>query len=500
MPIRLPSLLAASALAIPLITLAAHTSTAAASGLAAAQSTAARPWVQVSGNQLVAAGKPIQLRGVNLGNWLLQEDFLFGLHGTHSQMRAAIDTVLGKRAAIFWDEYEEQFFTDADAAWLQARGFNLLRVPFNQNRLEDPNHPGRYDKAALARIDRLIERCARHGIYVLLDLHAVTGGQSRENYADATSGEPLFWAHADLRERATRLWEFLARRYRDNPAVAGYDLINEPHTEGRTHLLTSWLRTTVARVRAIDTRHVVWLSGDEWGAGLVGLEPQLWKARQLAFQFHIYPTWTYPWAQMDRYPATVDGVRYDAAWLRQRLAGIAAFGRHHPVLLGETGFSINGNSAREALMQSALTDFLALAEQQRWSWAQWTYKDIGQMGMVSPRRDTAWQQLVRSEAAQAERHKLAGLIPVRGAAGALPQLPALIRSLADTPADVDQKVVGTKVRRALDELLSRAISRPMARMNDDELRALARSFSLANCEENNAIVAPFAAAAKRIAP
>lgn len=499
MPIRLPCLLLASALAVPLFAQVAHAGAATAS-TTAMQAATARPWVQVSGNQLVAGGKPIRLRGVNLGNWLLQEDFMFGLHGTHSQMRGAIDAVLGKRAALFWDEYEEQFFTDADAAWLQARGFNLLRVPFNQNRLEDANHPGQYDPAVLARIDRLIERCARHGIYVLLDLHAVTGGQSRENYADATSGEPLFWRHADLRERATRLWELLARRYRDNPAVAGYDLINEPHTEGRTHLLTGWLRTTIARVRAIDARHVVWLSGDEWGGGLVGLEPQLWKARQLAFQFHAYPSWTYPWARMRSHPDTVDGVRYDAAWLRQRLAAVEAFGRHHPVLLGETGFSTGGNAAREAMLQSALKDFLALAEQQGWSWAQWTYKDIGQMGMVSPRRSTAWQQLVRSDAAQRERRKLAGLIRVRGIDGTEAQLPALIASLADTPDSTDQKVVGNKVRRPLEELLSRAIVRPMATMSDDQLRALARSFSLANCDENGAIVAPFAAAASRATP
>lgn len=369
-------------------------------------------------------------------------------------------------------------------------------MPLNQRRLEDPNRPGRYDAAALARIDRLIARCARHGIYVLLDLHAVHGGQSRENYADATTGEPLFWRHADLRERATRLWETLARRYRDNPAVAGYDLINEPQTEGRPALLTDWLRTTLRRVRAIDRRHVVWLSGDEWGGGFAGLAPDLWRTPQVAFQFHMYPSWTYPWQRMDRYPATVDGVRYDADWLRQRLAAMSAFGRYHPVLLGETGMSSTGNHAREALQAAALRDLLAVAEEQGWSWAQWSYKDIGQMGMLAPRRDTPWQQLVRSAAAQQERAKLAALVPVRGAGGAEPALPGVLRSLAGPGADAEVRAVGIMVRRPLEPLLSRAIAQPMAAMSDDELRALARSFSFANCEPNAALTEIFAAAAR----
>lgn len=470
----------------------------AASLCGSAHALAAPAWISVDGAHLRAGAKALQLRGVNLGNWMVQEDFLFGLHGTHSQMRDAIGTLLGGRAPLFWEAYEEQYFQDADAAWLQARHYNLLRVPLSQNRLEDPNHPGMYDTAALARLDRLIERCARHGIWVLLDLHAVTGGQARENYADATSGEPLFWRQADLRERATRLWEALALRYRDNSSVAGYDLINEPQTEGHTPLLTQWLHTTLQRVRAIDRRHVVWLSGDEWGGGLVGLAPALWRDPQLAFQFHIYPGWTYPWSRMHAYPDSVDGVRYDAAWLRQRLAAMIAFGRYHPVLLGETGLSVQpGGAVHEAHLRAALGDLLALADAQQWSWAQWTYKDIGQMGMLAPRADQPWQQLINAPAAQAARASLAALMSVRGVAASPatpPALPALIGSLAPG-SDSDLRIVGIKVRRAMDELLSRAIAAPMATLSDEALRALAGSFSFVNCQENPAVTAPFAYAA-----
>jgi aryl-phospho-beta-D-glucosidase BglC (GH1 family) len=195
-------------------------------------------FIQARGAKLFTAGKEIQLRGTNLGNWQLQEDFLFGLYGTHTQMRSAMSTVLGKQnAEAFWDEYESVYYTDRDAAFLEKKGFNVMRVPLNENRIEDPNQPGHYDETALRRLDDVVRINKAHGIYVILDLHAVMGGQSREVYADSISSIPEFWRYADFRKRATALWVALAKRYKNEPGVAGFDLMNEPNTQGHTELL-----------------------------------------------------------------------------------------------------------------------------------------------------------------------------------------------------------------------------------------------------------------------
>lgn len=359
----------------------------------AAAGTAIEP-VRVAGAKFVVSGREVRLRGVNLGNWLLREDFMLGLYGTHSQMATAMGQAVGlEKAAAFWDEYERVYFTEDDAKFLKARGFNLLRVPINQNRLEDPNRPGVYDEAALRRLDDMVRISGQNGLWVMLDLHAVPGGQSREIYADSPAGANDFWRYADMRARATDLWVALARRYRHEQAVMGYDLINEPNTEGHTALLSEWLRTTLARVRAVDPDKPVVLSGDEWGKGFLGLDASLWRDPQTVFQFHIYPSFTYPWASMTTYPATLDGVTYDRAWLRLRLAEQLAFKRR-PVLLGEFGFT---TGRRDDLFAPMIRDFLKVADEAGWSWAQWSYKDVGRMGLIAPSDNTPWRRFLASQ-------------------------------------------------------------------------------------------------------
>jgi len=458
----------------------------------ASQAKPAMPMIRVCGNQLVAGDKAIRLRGTNLGNWQLQEDFMLGLYGTHTQMREAFQSVLGPaKAHAFWEEYEEAYFTDLDAAYLQQLGYNLLRVPLSQNRLENPNAPGQYDEQALQRLDALIRACKARGIYVMLDLHAVAGGQSREIYADSVSAHPDFWRYADFRQRATDLWVALARRYQNEPTVAGYDLINEPHTEGCTALLTTWLRDTMAAIRRVDTDHVIWLSGDDYGTGTKGLPHDLWDDPQTAFQFHIYPSFTYPVSKMTQWPEVVDGVCYDDAWLRHHLREPIAFGREHPVFLGEFGMSFG--LGFEAVLQQMVRGFLYLADEENWSWAQWSYKDLGQMGLVCPAPNTPWKQFLVGPEVQALRDKANALFPVKGAS--TPTADLLANMIADLGRQLGDSFVARRpflsARRPLDGVLSHAILHRLIDLDEASLRQLARSFAFEACVPNSTLVPVF---------
>lgn len=448
--------------------------------------------IQVRGPKLYENGHEIRLRGTNLGDWLLQEDFLFGLYGTHSQMRGAMYEVLGKeKADAFWNEYERVFYTDADAAYLEKLGFNALRVPINENRLENPNHPGQYNEAALRRIDEVIRVSKAHGIFVILDLHAVMGGQSRQIYADSPSGIPDFWRVADFRTRATAFWEMLARRYKDEPGVAGYDLINEPLTEGHTELLTEWLRTTHRAIRQIDRSHLIWFSGDNYGKGFEGLPQEFWNDPQAVFEFHIYPSFTYPLAKMTAYPQTVDGVRYDHTWLRQHLKEEIEFGRRRPVWMGELGFSLE-EAAKVPMLQKMVRDLIAVADEEGWSWTEWTYKDVKISGLVSPRPDTPWRQFLASPEVETERQNALPLFAVRDAEGPTQNL------IANSTANIDkgygwerQYTFNLRAQRVFEEELSYAIVAHLKGRNDAQMQALADSFQFGECRQNDPIVEAF---------
>ncbi|WP_404421162.1 glycoside hydrolase family 5 protein [Nibricoccus sp. IMCC34717] len=445
----------------------------------------ALPWLDVRGQQLVADDKPVTLRGFNLGNWLLLEDFLFGLYGTDTQMRRALHDALGQRAEIFWEAYESAYFTDADASRLRELGVNLLRVPLNQNRFEDPNRPGVYSPSALAQLDRVIALCRAHGIYVLIDLHAVPGGQSRQIYADSTSAENEFWRFADCRARATDFWGFLATRFANESAVAGYDLINEPETEGRTDLLTDWHRTTLKRIRSVDTRHLVWLEGDDYGKRFDGLTPDLLEQERVLVQFHIYPDLVMPVDKLPAYPGEVEGTRYDLEFLRRHLAEHIAYSKTRPLLLGEFGIFVAGEKV--ALQQRINEDFLALAREYGWSWSIWTYKDHRFMGLVHPRADTPWRRFLVSAASEAARANAAGFVNDHHS-----EAESLIASAAKRVSDGlrwhEDWHTTLSAKRAFSGLLSKVIARQLTALSDDELRALARSFALENCETNEPIL------------
>src|ERR1039458_5060723 len=60
---------------------------------------AAPQWIRIEGRILVADGKPIRLRGIGLGNWMLVEHFMIGLPQVDYVMRQTFTEVLGPERA-----------------------------------------------------------------------------------------------------------------------------------------------------------------------------------------------------------------------------------------------------------------------------------------------------------------------------------------------------------------------------------------------------------------
>ena len=101
------------------------------------QNASAQDFIQARGAKLYRSGKEIQLRGANLGNWLLLEDWMVGLYGTDTQIHSAMSTVLGKeKADAFWDEYMTAYYTDKDAEFLEGARPGQARRCQNGSQLE----------------------------------------------------------------------------------------------------------------------------------------------------------------------------------------------------------------------------------------------------------------------------------------------------------------------------------------------------------------------------
>ena len=172
-----------------------------------------------------AAGKPLLLHATNLGNWLVPEGYMWLFQGgpqSPSEIRALVLELLGPEASTtFWQRYRENYITREDIAFLHRAGFNAIRVPLHYSLFESDDAEG------FKLLDRLIAWSRAEGLYVVLDLHAAPGGQTGANIDDS-AGYPWLYGSPQEQEHLIAIWRRLAQHYGDEPAVLGYDLLNEP--------------------------------------------------------------------------------------------------------------------------------------------------------------------------------------------------------------------------------------------------------------------------------
>ncbi len=259
---------------------------------------------QVKGNQIVnGRGDEVHLRGFCLGGWLNMENFMVGYPGAESSFRRAVADVLGEaKAAFFFERYLHYFASEADFHFVKSLGCNLVRVAFNYRHFEEDEDPGHFKPEGFAWLDKVIGWGKAAGVYVVLDFHAVQGWQSSGWHCDNPGGPPQFWVHPHFEDRAVALWEELARRYKDEPAIAMYGIMNEPEAHDAKRLNHYYHRVAEA-IRAIDSRHILNFEGNHYSQDFSQLDPPV--DTNAVYASHLYVP---PGLDDVRYPGPVRDV------------------------------------------------------------------------------------------------------------------------------------------------------------------------------------------------
>jgi endoglucanase len=159
-------------------------------------------FLRIQGNRIVdGEARPLVLRGFGLGGWMNMENFITGYPANEEAQRRAIRQVLGsERYELFFDRFLEYFFTEGDARFIRSLGLNLLRLPINYRHLEDDAEPYVVKEEGFKHLDRVIELCAEHGIYTIIDLHALPGYQNQHWHCDNPTHKALLWRHRHFQE------------------------------------------------------------------------------------------------------------------------------------------------------------------------------------------------------------------------------------------------------------------------------------------------------------
>jgi len=251
-------------------------------------------FVSTRGKEFVSAdGRPLLLKGINLGNWLLPEGYMFKFKATNSPRRieAVIDQLVGEdEARKFWQAYRENYITREDIRFISQSGFNSVRVPFNYRLFVSDTTPAKLEGPGYELLDRVIDWCRRENPYMILDMHAAPGGQTGDNIDDSW-GYPFLFESSESQQLTIDLWRKIAARYQGEPALIGYDLLNEPiahyfDTASLNPRLEPLYRRIVAAIREVDQNHIIFLGGAQWDTNFKVFGPPF--DRKLAYTFHKY--------------------------------------------------------------------------------------------------------------------------------------------------------------------------------------------------------------------
>ena len=329
-------------------------------------------FARVQGRQIVGPdGSPVLLRGINLGNWLVPEGYMFHFEkGPQSprQIEELVRELVGsEEAQAFWKDYREAWIAREDVQYLRKVGLNSVRVPFNYRVLTPEDQPGGWLEGGFALLDRVIAWCREEGLLVVLDMHCAPGGQTGSNIDDSW-GYPWLFEDENAQARTIEVWKKLAERYRSQTAVLGYDLLNEPipHWSGLDKYnpaLEPLYKRIVAGVREVDPNHVIFLGGAQWDTNFSVFGPPF--APNLAYTFHKY------WNE------TTDA----------SLRSFLDFGDRHdvPLWLGESGENSD----------EWVAGCVKLVERHGIGWAFWPYKKMdATSSMVSVSRPAYWDEIV----------------------------------------------------------------------------------------------------------
>ncbi|MBB6351000.1 cellulase family glycosylhydrolase [Nonomuraea muscovyensis] len=336
--------------------------------------------LHVSGSQLRAPdGTPVRLRGVGLGGWLNMENFITGYPANESSMRAAVRDVLGEdRAELFFDRLLTSFFTESDAALLAGLGMNCVRIPVNYRHLESDERPFEIIEHGFRHLDRVIDLLGAHGIYSVIDLHALPGAQNQHWHSDNPTHVAAFWQHRHFQDRVVNLWEAIADRYRDHPWVAGYNPVNEPG-DPSGKVVGPFYDRLVKAVRAADPRHVLFLDGNTYATDFTVFREMY---ENTVFVCHDYALAGF--AHGGPYPGYTRGEWCDRTQLEEAFARRSRFQRETgtPLWVGEFGPVYTGDQAVDEQRHQILRDQLDIYDAHDAGWSLWTYKDVGLQGLV----------------------------------------------------------------------------------------------------------------------
>ena len=193
-------------------------------------------------------------------------------------------------------------------------------------------------------------------MYVILDMHGAFGSQNGMDHSgEINDGKQLYYNQSN-KDKTLNLWKKIAEHFKGNPAVAAYDILNEPGIKAAATYSLHWdfYNEIYNTIRSKDSNHIIIMESC-WDADNLP-RPSQYGWTNVAYEYHYYP-----WSAQNSSDA-------QKSYFSGKVSDIANHNYGVPTFVGEfTCFE------QEEGWKAAMSTFNG----QGWHWTTWSYKVTG---------------------------------------------------------------------------------------------------------------------------
>ena len=271
--------------------------------------------------------------------------------------------------------------TRDDFLKLDSWGVTLIR--YQMNRFWNAHDANRdladYDRWMDGKLNHLADvvlpLAREFGIKVAIDLHMPPGGR-------AADGEINMFYEPEYADHFIDCWRKIARRFKGDPAIYGYDMVNEPHQTYNPAggLGCAELQEKAARaVREIDPDTPIIMESNKWDSPYAFSLMPVVGMKDVIYEAHLYSPMEFTHQGIGRdkawkptkWPDPSRG--WDADFLRRKLSPVRDFQLRHGarIYIGEFSAAAWAEGA-----DRYIADCIAIFDEYGWDWTYHAYGEF----------------------------------------------------------------------------------------------------------------------------
>ncbi|MBI4977074.1 MAG: cellulase family glycosylhydrolase [Spirochaetes bacterium] len=270
--------------------------------------------------------------------------------------------------------------TTNDVDTLRSWNVNLMRWQITRNwgKIGTETDLDEYDtwlKGKLDDLDKAISLLKPAGIKVVIDLHSPPGGK-------VSAHNMRMFFDKKYADHFIKVWQTIAKRYKGNPGVYAYDLVNEPvQTMPAPFDYWNLQRMAAEAIREIDPDTPIMLESNESDRPQTYAYMSALRMNNIIYKVHMYFPLSYThqgvfstgaFTKMP-YPGLLEGEQWDKEKIRKTLQPVRDFQLRHTAKIYVGEFSA---IAYAPGAEKYINDCIEIFEEYGWDWTFHAFREF----------------------------------------------------------------------------------------------------------------------------